>query len=80
MGTPDGHSDRQLRARLDEMNNRLESTQEEIEQLRNTIDAVAEQAGVSIGPVCECHRSRLVVTSGEAYCPVCDRRQLVDEQ
>mgnify|MGYP000029311339 CR=1 FL=1 len=78
MDTPGSHLDREVRTRLDEVSDQLETTREEIEQLRNTMGAVAEEAEVSIGPVCDCRRSHLVVTSKEFYCPACGYHRPVD--
>ncbi len=78
MGSPGSYSGREVRTRLDEVSDQLETAREEIEQLQNTVGAIAEESGVSIGPVCECRRSLLVVTSGEIYCPACGYHRPVD--
>lgn len=58
-----------LTERLDEIENRQGL-------LKRTVEAVAREAGVSIGcPCTRCQRCYMLVKNGSLYCPACGCRE-----
>lgn len=64
-------------ARLTELADRLEATERDIEQLRNAVDGIAREQGVSVTVPCYCGRSLLLHREGVLSCPCCGYRRSV---
>jgi exosome complex RNA-binding protein Csl4 len=64
---------RHHRADYEDVRARLTATERHVEQLRNTLRAVARDAtDVSVAHPCQrCERSLLLVRAGQMYCPNC---------
>lgn len=75
---PERREVRAIQHRLKDVCDRQEELDGRLEMIENTLQAVAEEQGLSIGGACtDCERSLLVIEDGRLSCPVCDtQRQL----
>ncbi|WP_254764293.1 hypothetical protein [Natrinema marinum] len=70
--------DRALRAQLAAISERLEATERQQQQLKNTITALGREVGVSVGCPCgRCNESYMLIKQGSMYCPRCGHRGAV---
>lgn len=69
---------RAIQHRLEDVIDRQEELDGRLEMIENTLQAVAEEQGLSIGGACtDCGQSLLVIENGRLSCPVCgNQRQL----
>lgn len=69
---------RAIQHRFEDVVDRQEELEGRLEMIENTLQAVAEEQGLSIGGACtDCEQSLLVIDNGRLSCPVCDtKRQL----
>ncbi len=66
------HARRTSQPDLERIVARLETAEQRLVQVQNTLDGVAREAGVSIGcPCSRCDRSYLLVKGGALSCPLC---------
>jgi len=64
---------RRLAGECADLRERLVETEERVEQLQNTLQAVAREAGIAsvTHPCRRCEQSLLLVRDGRIYCPSC---------
>lgn len=64
-------------AQLDRVTDRLEANERALEQLRNTVSALARETdGITVGQPCDrCDRVLLLISDGTMYCPQCSYRR-----
>ena len=69
---PGRQQDRSLAARFESLDARLAAAERRQLQLKHTLDALAREAGVTVGCQCSaCERSYTLVKNGHMYCPAC---------